>query len=56
MPLEIRCMLSDPKSKLILLSVKKAKNGKCELLICSTKVDSDCYRANSKNVKEKLEV
>ncbi|VVC00099.1 Uncharacterised protein [uncultured archaeon] len=56
LPLEIRCMLADPKGPLILLSVKKANGGKCFIEISSAQANSDEYRSNSKNVKEKLEV
>ena len=56
MPLEIRSQLSDPKSQTILLSVRDAKKGKCDISISSAEGSTDSYRANSKNVKQKLEV
>jgi hypothetical protein len=55
LPLEIRCMLSDPKAALILLSVKKTEKGRCFIEISSAQADSDEYRSNSKNVKQKLD-
>lgn len=57
LPLEIRCQLSDPESDLILLSVKRAKDGQCELLMSSAKPDAKSgFVPCSKNVKTKTEV
>jgi len=50
LPLEIRCMLSDPKAALVLLSVKKAKGGKCAIEISSAQA-SQTGISCSKNVK-----
>jgi len=56
LPLEIRCQLTDPEAALVLLSVKKAKGGKCAIEISSAGADSEGFRASSKNVKEKTKL